>query len=300
MIASKYPDWAPSDMLAWLQRMDEGPKASKVKGQFPLRLFDLLLTDPRMREVWEWHARDRAGKPDSVMTSSLALCSDVARATVLPGKPGNLPPKEREKYLLQVREHAQALINLLKDTRFDGHIHGDEIPEGDLLKKVQQDLQPWSDQDDGRVVAYYVDEDAVYSLGWDYPASHGVIHLRDLVEWTYWDDCWDGSFLKSSAPIAQANSASSKIVYFTCTLHSQLRRWGMTIPFPVLATLANVALKLPVASQVDEEAVRKQVRRFEARIAAVNKAREEEDPFSDKNFAWPAGEVTDDGSDIPF
>ncbi len=74
----------------------------------------------------------------------------------------------------------------------------------------------------------------------------------------------------------------------------------MTIPFPVLATLANVALKLPVASQVDEEAVRKQVRRFEARIAAVNKAREEEDPFSDKNFAWPAGEVTDDGSDIPF
>ena len=58
------------------------------------------------------------------------------------------------------------------------------------------------------------------------------------------------------------------MIFFTCTLFEQLAGKGITIPFAHLATIANTAMELAVDDQVDEETVRKQVRRYQARKAA--------------------------------
>jgi hypothetical protein len=80
--------------------------------------------------------------------------------------------------------------------------------------------------------------------------------------------------MRSSAPIAHANTRNAQVIYFTCSLYERVRRIGGTIPFPVLATVTNVALRLPAEDCVDEDTVRKQVRRYEARRACEDSKRE--------------------------
>jgi hypothetical protein len=118
-------------------------------------------------------------------------------------------------------------------------------------------------------------------MHYDYPECALVEMLVDLIAWTHWDDQWDGNPLTSSASIVQANRRSAKTIFFTCTMFGKFNRDRIPVPFSLLATLANVALELPEQAQVDEDSVRKQVRRFQAKQAKrVNERLDSDDaPF---------------------
>jgi hypothetical protein len=193
---------------------------------------------------------------------------DINSAKKMPGKPGNLPPKQRATYLQKVRTHARALLSLLQDTQYDVHDRGRKLDLEDphLPETLVQNLASWGDDETGHVVAYLVDEDGVYDAPWDYPDCYLADQLSDLITWTFNSDYFDRG-MRSCAPIAHANAGNTRIIYFNCSLYERVRRSGGTIPFPVLATVANVALRLPPENCVDEDTVRKQVRRYEERRA---------------------------------
>ncbi|HET8553311.1 MAG TPA: hypothetical protein VFL78_00630 [Rhodanobacteraceae bacterium] len=262
-----FPNWIPADLVAWLRKC--GPKLpAHMRGTY-----GRLTTDTRMRSVWEWFlsARQNAKNPEHLGAST--LCFDVERALTLPRKPGDMTETKRADYFRKVRHHTEALIQLLRGTRYSanaaaytGHTMGDAIDPDKLADVVTRDLATWGDDEMGHVVAYYVDEDGAHKLPWTYPESELFDMLQEVIDWTHWDDGWDWRLgLASSKPLTHARQPSAKLVYFTCTLYENLARQDMAIPFPELATLANVALKLSAANQVDEETVRKQVRRYQAR-----------------------------------
>lgn len=226
-----------------------------------------LATDRRMHSFWDWLGSVQFERLD-LLRNSYTVGEMILRSTRLPGKPGNMTPTQREVYFKKVRRHAEELSNLLRWTRFDNEWMT-ELTDEELDKKLSQELSSWGgdEEDEGHTVAYQVTPGGVYRHHYDYPASHLARTLNDVVEWTYWEDNWDGRWYGSSAPIAQANSASTPIVYFCCTVHQWFKGHGVEIPFPELASLANVALDLPPARQVDEDTARKQVRRFQARRA---------------------------------
>ncbi|HJU08171.1 MAG TPA: hypothetical protein VJ727_06780 [Rhodanobacteraceae bacterium] len=260
------PPWAPSDVVKVLPRLVE---------TLPVRTWNdyvRLLTDERMRAVWNWHAVARSNANRTVFGSALGFCSSVERACRLPGKPGNLSAAKRKKYFQDVRRHAKALIALLEGTRYSSNserydgMSTTEIEPERLAEVVARDLRGWGDDELGHVVAYWIDEEGVSRLPWTYPHSHLYDLLHDVLEWTEEDDGWDWNLgLSSSKPLEHAQASNARIVYFTCTLYKQLARFGLKIPFSHLATVANVALGLPYGEQLDEDTVRKQVRRYEAR-----------------------------------
>lgn len=196
--------------------------------------------------------------------TSLNFCVKIDRAARLPGKPKNMPPKERAAYLSKVRDHAEALINLLNGTSFDNGDTGEVIEEDEQVKSVMNHLRPRGDDDDGHVVAFWVDSLELSRMPFDYPSSHLVDSLHELVAWTKEDDDLD---IRSNSPVVHARSRGARAIYFTCILHAELERHGASIPFALLATTANVALKLEADEMLDEDSARKQVRRYEARIA---------------------------------
>ncbi|WP_273454946.1 hypothetical protein [Nevskia ramosa] len=190
----------------------------------------------------------------------------MQRCQTMPGKPGNMPPKEREKYFASVRRHAEALIDALAETRFDSPIDGIEVDIENF--DAEKELWSWGDDeyDSGHIVAFNVRPDGVFKMYWDYPNSALVHTLVDLIAWTRDEDCWDRDIMITSAPIAQANAANARAIYFNCTLWERWKRHDISIPFPVLATICNVALDLGPNESLDEDAVRKQVRRYESRM----------------------------------
>lgn len=259
----KWPVWTPADLREWLN------KPSK-NSYLP---FDPdLVCDPRMQPVWDWHAnlewrdrRDYGEGAQRLFRSSLSFCASVKKATQLPGKPGNLPPKERAAYLAKVRSHAEALIDLLEGTKFSVGDLGPMIEEDDQEKSVMRALSSWGVDEMGHVVAFWIDEDGLYQMPWDYPDSHLIEQLHSLISWTLEDDFFDRSFMRSSKPIGHSRSRGTKSIYFTCTLYEELERHGAAIPFSLLATVANVALGLEDDEMLDEDSVRKQVRRYQAK-----------------------------------
>lgn len=260
-----FPPWAPAYVVSWLDQM---------RGKLPPRMaqhYLRLVTDARMHEVWDWHSTawksDRdAGDP------AFSFAHLLERGTTLPGKPGNLAPKARADYFKRVVGHADALLDLLSGTRFDG-ADDSRLREVDPVdpQSLSTDLASWGvdEPDEGHVVAYLVRPDGVFRLPYDYPDSHLTDLLWELINWTHWDDCWDGS-LRSSAPLSQPSRADARSAYYTRTLYSALQRRGIEIPFRVLATVANVVLQLPPGAELDEDTVRKQIRRFERRQSNDN------------------------------
>ncbi|HXG27265.1 MAG TPA: hypothetical protein VNJ47_00250 [Nevskiales bacterium] len=248
-------------MLEWFGR---------VADKLPPRQFEFyakLASDQRMREVWVWYEKARHTATHPLGRSSLSFCMKIAGAMSLPEKPGNMSVKQREKYFAKVRLHATALRDLLNDTLFDYTPFSElVIDQEKLADTVVRDLQPWGDDETGHVVAYWVDDDGVRRMDWDYPQSHFTELLFNVIEWTRQEDFWGRGGLMSSAPIGQANSPNMRTIYFNYTLYSSLLRDGISIPFALLATTANVALDLPAHLLVDEDTVRKQVRRVEARL----------------------------------
>jgi hypothetical protein len=223
-----------------------------------------LIADDRMREVWEWCVKNCPDKLTPGIDQGIWLCMTVCSALQLPGKPTNLSLAKRAKYFSDVRRHAQALSTLLQDTVYCSDLNGplEPIEPDDLEDVVVRDLQSWGEDEMGHVVAYYVDEDSVSRLPWDYPECVLSDLLQKVIEWTHWDDRWTYS-LTAKGPLDYAKPASARATFFCCTVHRKFASFGQRITFPLLATLANVALQLPSDAQLDEEAVRKQVRRFE-------------------------------------
>jgi len=203
------------------------------------------------------------------------LCWAIGASRRLPAFPGDLSAAERDTYLAKVRLHANALIDLLRPTKYGRNsavasgFSTDDIDSERLAEIVAQDLADWGEDETGHVVAYYVDEDGVSRLPWDYPHSSVCDLLFDVVEWTELDDYWD--MFRSSKPIEGAKGPRRGVTYFTRTLYEKLKRHGITIPFAHLATVANVALALPIDSQLDEDTARKAVRRYQGKkdIAVV-------------------------------
>lgn len=253
VIPEIFPDWAPADVVEWL-----GSTGWKAPAGMSA-CFVSLVSDPRMREVWNWHT-------NAVDTKGFGFCSAVHASIRLPSFPGNLSAVERKTYLAKVQKHAMALIELLGSTRYGRNsatIRGfstEEIDNEKLAEIVERDLADWGEDETGHVVAYYVDEDGVSRMPWDYPESSLCDLLYDVVGWTELDNYWD--IMRSSKPIEATKGSHRNVTYFTRTLYEKLQRHAVTIPFPHLATVANVALALPVDAQLDEDAVRKQVRRY--------------------------------------
>lgn len=268
-----YPKWAPPELATWIDMnaIHLTPRHCAV--------FRRLATDARMKPVWEWYGtvQDTLGPHDEHDDLSVvSLASMVLHATLMPGKPGNLPPKEREKYLEEVRHHVECLIDLLSETRFDNHFEkgrrvdvnekGVEQLIGESVTRLHYCAR---DEDIGILKAYYADSDGLYQRPYDYPYSHLTEILMYVLNWTNKEDRWDRRLTASSKPIKQTGE-HARVIYFNCVLHESLSSYGVDIPFQMLATLANVALNLPPDQQADEDTVRKQVRRYMERDRTAN------------------------------
>ena len=274
-------------LKAWMVRAEENGTLPKNRCSFYLKLCD----DSRMNHFWEWLLSAKFRDPQ-VKVSSYTVGTQIFQSTKMPNKPGNLPPASRNAYFEKVRKHAGELRELLEDTIFDGsHMH--RVPQEDLDKPLGDVLYGWGveEPEEGHAVAFRIHSEGLFQYHWTYPQSELREILAYLLEWTYWDDQWDGSFFTSSAPIVQANSEGSRAVYFNCTLFDWFQKHGIEMPFPILATVANVALDLSVDKQLDEDTVRKQVRRYQARRAKQNGS----DPAaSGQNFAkWDDSVLSD-------
>lgn len=262
-----WPNWTPRQLVEWMGKSLRMPEREII-------LYRRLGTDPRMREVWEWHESTKPSKQRRMFSSASSFCHSISTAMRMPAKPGDMAPRAREKYFQQVRDHIDALQLLLAGTMYDGASWmGDVIEPENLADEVVSDLASWGVDETGHTVGYWVDEDGVRKLSYLYPSSEFMQTLSDVRAWTHWDDYWDGG-IRSSRPIRQSGAANSRTVYFTCSLYEYEKRWDRVLPFPILATVANVALELGAEDQLDEEAVRKQVRRYEARSAQAREGDE--------------------------
>lgn len=223
----EHPSWSQKFMKNWVLK-------SKLKGSLPRDYLDsveLLVTDHRMYVFWQWLATCKFQRCPS-MKRGLTVCGAIIRSRNLPGKPGNMSPAERKSYFSKIRKHASALATLLSGTRFEQSRTGHPITSPDT-----QEIS-------------------------DFPTTTFLEAIHELLEWTSWEDKWDGGEFSSSAPIVQANASGVQVNYFSCKVYEWFATCGERIPFPILATLANVALQLGGEQQVDEETVRKQVNRY--------------------------------------
>jgi hypothetical protein len=239
------------------------------------RLDDLerLARDERMLSFWRWLEGVKFARLDT-LRNALTVAETIARYTTKPGKPGDMSPKSREEYFERVRRCVLELETLLEGTRFDRAASGlasKELDEADYAKPIESFFEARgvgsTDGPDDAVVAFYgTREGGRTLLDWNFPESHLTDTLRCAYNWTFWDDWWDDNFFLSSAPLVQAGTERSMVSYFTRMLHDWFTGRGVEIPFPLLATAANVALNLPADAQTDEETVRKQVRRYQKRM----------------------------------
>lgn len=254
----------PEYLSAWVKKMRERGSADRL-----VAFAETLAIDDRLIDFWNWIATVQdTVRRISGTGSSIGIALQVRRATRLPGKPGDMPPKQRAAYFEKVRKHAYALQELLSGTRFDND-YSSELSEKELDKPLDRVLDSWGEEepDEGHVIAFLVTPEGKFRLHYSYPESALYNTLNDVVDWTHWDDAWDGNILGTSAPIAQANRESSPTIYFVCVMYDYFKRDGAEIPFKHLASLAEVALDLGIGEQVDEDTVRKMVRRYEARKA---------------------------------
>lgn len=266
----------PKYLLEWIAKVEPN-------GNWPTSLLSFkrrLCSDERMLDFWSWIGTVRFSRIDR-FRNSVTVSEQIHRSTRLPGKPGDMTPTQRDAYFKKVRSHIGALLELLGGTKFDNALMT-ELSEDELDRPLHKELYSWGDDehDEGHVVAYQVTPEGKYRHHYDFPDNMLCETLFNAYEWTYWDDNWDGGIWSTSAPIVQANSDSTPIIYFCCTLHEWFRDKGVQVPFGILATVANVALDLPADKQIDEDVARKQVRRFQQRRAKLQAERNSQpNPF---------------------
>ena len=287
--ANPFPKWTPPALVEWLAKCGDKWPPGKIA------LWKRLATDERMRPVWEWlrtewerrEARIHdyvasvtlpAGKtwvcgPSTNRFTPTGLCFDIEHAMFPRGKPGNMPPKERTVYLELVCKHACALYELLCDTRYDLSAilsMSPAIDPDELHRVLEQDLVPWGEDDEGHLVAYWVDKDGICRMPWNYPECALTSFLMDLMGWTYQDDYWGG--MRSSKMLSHTTGRNARIMYFVRSIYDSVSQDGGIIPPPVIANMAEVALELPEA--LSEDTVRKQIQRYQAKKAKVETERD--------------------------
>lgn len=267
----EWKEWTPPEIITFFAKVHSNEKSQTPKTY--LDTFHYLSTNEQMKEFWSWQADVAKKRTASMLFSPFSICSTIRDCTRLPTFPGNLSPKKREQYFKKVRACAFELIELLSDTKFNKVYETElEFEDGNKKDFVKEHLDSWGDDedDDGRVVAFNVSNFGLSKFDYDYPDSALVQTLYSLIMWTQWDDQWDGNLLASSDPIIHSNTSTARKIYFVCTLHSRLKYRNVKIPFRILATVANVALRLEPSELLDEDTVRKQVRRYEQRMAKVD------------------------------
>ena len=271
---AKFPGWMPAEVKEWFGRWKRpyGPDARIYR----------LATDPRMRGAWEWF---EAGRPHNTRAvpkiegdSLVAMLEEeipcptgflvtLDHAAYFPGKPSDMPPKQRAAYLEKVRKHAEALMELLADTQFDRHIfhHGATSIDPDKLEeKVLSDFRSavsFSRSEMGGIMLAYEtgDDGEVYKHGAFFPDSALVNTLSDLVEWTKLDDHHD--LLFSAKPVKQSGIRGRKSAYLA-KLYVSLKRENLDMPYTHYASAANVALDLDADEELDEDSARTQINRM--------------------------------------
>lgn len=270
-IPHTFPSWAPESAVDWLRSYGGLFDAAKKD-----RLVSLL-TDIRMKDVWHWYRvayekasnlRDRDAVARKIRDQYVWLMVKVNRRCSLPSFPGNLSASEREEYFAKIRRHAFELIDLLQSTPYSrsGEMARRRpirtTPE-DAATGLRDELDSWGPENSGHVVAFLLDQDGLSLLPWHYPESSVCDLLQGVIAWTHQDDHWDWGSL-SSKPIERAKGRGTRVAYFTRSLFESLEQIGIDARFNHLATLANVALNLSASDEVDEDAVRKQVRRYQS------------------------------------
>lgn len=260
---SIHPEWSPEYIVEWASLIRR--KHGENYAEELLRDIDEWTHDTQMRAFWYWLGTVQSNGDG--LRSGLEAIRTIRRATRLPTKPSNYPPAQRAAYLEKVRKHADALRTLLEATKFD-RLHESELSDIELDRTLNQSLQSWgiAEEEEGHIVAFRVTRDGKFKLHFAYPSSDLTNLLWEVTDWTHWEDQWDGALVGSSASIVQANAATARVVYFTCSVFDWFSSHGGQIPFPVLASVANVALSLGPDELVDEDTVRKQVRRHQARV----------------------------------
>lgn len=198
------PHNSRAHLLAWLERVE-------AKGQFPAAVLDfkrMLASESQLREFWEWFEKIEYSR-SKYLLSAVSITDAIWRAKRLPGKPGNMTPKQREGYFKTVRKHAYALMELLYGTKFNG-TRETPLTDDQLDESLDKALYLYGEDEDeeGHIVAFRVTPYEKSRIHYDYPSCALIETLEELADWTYWDDQWDGNIFGSSAPIAQSISAS--------------------------------------------------------------------------------------------
>lgn len=229
-------------------------------------MVERLCNDRRMTPFWEWY-QSAANEEIHSMASGRFLAMQWWHSTRMPRKPGNLSPASRKRYFAQVTKHAGELISLLQGTIFD-RTFGARMSEEDLASTVDHFLRNHTPSEGEESHFLTIEVDMEGAKLHDEAFTEGALTstLERLIAWTRQTDHWDGMVFSTSDPIAQPNSVRTPALYFTCTLFDWFQSRRLPIPFPLLATVTNVALDVPAETQVDEDTVRKQVRRYQARI----------------------------------
>ncbi len=270
------PSWTPPDLRDWIAKF--GPKFPEGKS----RIYYLLARNLDMKEVWDWYGTATKQLPERYR-SSVSFCTRIHRCKRMPGKPGNIPPKQRAEYLNKVRKHTRILIDLLADTKFDCGFDDGKYIEGyeEVEKSFARHLETAVDATTGGYdyfVAYNIDQDGASQLPPDYPDCHLVNLLHHVVQWTDESDRWGRNFV-SSEPIRQAGQFAA-VIQFNCIFYKDyLTETGVEIPFKILANIANVALELPYEEIISAETARKQVTRYLDRVGRPPLPLLEDTPF---------------------
>jgi len=160
---AKFPDWTPFDLRAFIRdsrdaHFDDSDRALCMR----------LAADENMRLFWEWLDSANDNAPDKRFDlEPLSIFWSAVRGTEQLEKPASLPPKEKEKYLAKVQNHAAALVELLSDTQFDLRL--EEFCEGS-----------------GFEISDFYDAD-------HYPTCTLTDQLREVIYWTEQPDCHDSA-----------------------------------------------------------------------------------------------------------
>ena len=143
--------WAP----AQLKEIFRGER--DVLSEHERTLLERLCSDDRIRFFWEWLKATEDQDETAVPGAALIFYACV-RGLEFPGKPADMPPKEKSKYLSDVRKNAAALKRLLHGTRFDAEIDPSK-------KKSSGSMQALS----GEIL--------------DYPFGALTLQLNEVIEW---------------------------------------------------------------------------------------------------------------------
>lgn len=237
MNVAELAKWAPS------QLRDYYKQGRKLLSPLELRLLEALGSDSRARVFWESVEREAGGherepEPEPELVWNIYYAS--LKGLSLPEKPGNLPPKDREGYLSDVRKHALILKNLLLETRFDQRI--------DKAKREE---------------ARTIDDLAAAFV--DFPFGALTLLLDEVVTWTKLDDRHD--LEGSPAWMLRQRGLPARKLHLLFHVDQVLDESGLNPPDEALADLLSALLRSPPDKPIsgkNVESLRKSLAKYEA------------------------------------